>query len=205
LFVVGLTTLGSPATAANCALWARNETGVDFMGNAGGWWYEAGGRYARGHQPAEGAILVFKPTRHMPSGHVAVVSGLVSSREILIDHANWYRGAVTRRVAAIDTSPGNDWTRVAVIDLGSGKFGRDNPIYGFIYPKIGPHQVAPDIVAASYSSYADDTGLLRFAVDTEDRADGRHWGMRRHASHRHGATARFAHHTWGGRVKRHHA
>jgi surface antigen len=189
-----------PSSAGNCAAWARNETGVDFMGNAGGWWNEAEGRYARGHSPAEGAILVFKRSRQMPSGHVAVVSAIVGPHEILIDHSNWYRGRVTRRVSAIDTSPEHNWTTVAVIDLGSGKYGRDNPTYGFIYRKTGPREIAPDIVAASYDPYGDNSGLLQFAVDTDDdERVTRHWRSGQH--HRYGASTRVTHHSSGTHFK----
>ena len=109
-----------PAAAANCALYARAATGVSLFGAAGGWWDEAAGRYQRGAAPYVGAILVFRRSGHMPSGHVAVVSGIINSREVLIDHANWYRGTVTRGMEAIDTSPNNDWTSVAVRDLRPG-------------------------------------------------------------------------------------
>lgn len=131
----------APAAAANCALYARAETGVYLFGAAGGWWDEAAGRYQRGQSPALGAILVFKRSGHTPSGHVAVVSGIVNSREVLIDHANWYRGTVTRGMSAIDTSPNNDWTSVAVRDMRSGSYGRHSPTYGFVYPSTGPRQI----------------------------------------------------------------
>src|ERR1700745_979413 len=88
-FVAGLMVPIKPSAAANCALYARAETGVALYGSAGGWWDQADGRYQRGHLPVVGAILVFKRTRHIPSGHVAVVAQVVSAREILVDQANW--------------------------------------------------------------------------------------------------------------------
>src|SRR5271165_6853212 len=134
--------------AANCALWARAETGVALYGAAGGWWSEAEGRYGRGDVPVEGAILVFKRTGHTPSGHVAVVSRVISAHEILVDHANWYRGTVSRGMSVIDTSPYHDWTTVSVIDLNSGQHGRDNPTYGFIYPHASPQEFPGEIISA---------------------------------------------------------
>ncbi|HEY3910569.1 MAG TPA: CHAP domain-containing protein [Stellaceae bacterium] len=130
-----------PATAGNCALYARAQTGVDLYGAAGGWWDEAGDRYWRGRIPQPGSILVFKRTRAIPSGHVAVVARVLGPREIEVDQANWYRGMVTRDVPVIDTSPDNDWTTVAVLDLGSGNYGRGYPSYGFVYPQPGPREI----------------------------------------------------------------
>ena len=137
-FISGLIVSGKPSGAANCALYARAETGVALFGSAGGWWDQADGRYQRGRTPEAGAILVFKRTSRIPSGHVAVVTKVVSANEIIVDQANWYRGRVNRGMSVIDTSPGHDWTSVAVVDLGSGKPGRDYPTYGFIYPGTGP-------------------------------------------------------------------
>ena len=127
-----------PSGAANCVLYARAETGVALFGDAGGWWEQANDRYQRGHAPAVGAILVFERTQRIPSGHVAVVAKVVSGNEVIVDHANWYRGRVNRGMSVIDTSPGHDWTSVAVIDLPSGMYGRDYPTYGFVLPGDEP-------------------------------------------------------------------
>ncbi|HEY1258792.1 MAG TPA: CHAP domain-containing protein [Stellaceae bacterium] len=184
LIIAGLSGLSRMADAANCALYARAETGVALYGAAGGWWDEAAGRYQRGHVPEVGAILVFKRSRFMPSGHVAVVSRVVSTREILVDHANWYRGRVTRGMSVIDDSPGNDWSSVSVLDLASGKHGRDNPASGFVYPQTGPH----DAGGVSFASYAPSsggwragTGLVQFAVLTEGRHSAAHHRGTTHA------------------------
>src|ERR1700759_1119580 len=80
------------AAAGNCALYARAVTGVDLYGAAGGWWYEAAGRYQRGETPAGGSILVFRPTAAIPSGHVAIVSKIVGPTMVLVDQSNWYHG-----------------------------------------------------------------------------------------------------------------
>jgi surface antigen len=139
---MGLMMPAKASRAANCALYARAETGVALFGAAGGWWDQASGRYERGHVPAVGAILVFKRTQQIPSGHVAVVAQVIGPREILVDHANWYHGTVTRGMSVIDTSPAHDWTSVAVINPPSGTHGRDYPTYGFVYPGAGPREIA---------------------------------------------------------------
>ena len=141
-FISGLHLASKHSDAANCVLYARAETGVALFGAAGAWWAQADGRYQRGRAPEVGAILVFKRTSRIPSGHVAVVARVVGASEILVDHANWYRGRVSRGMSVIDTSPNHDWSSVAVVDLSSGKPGRDYPTYGFIYPSSGPRVVA---------------------------------------------------------------
>lgn len=123
----------------NCVAYAKAVTGIKIDGNAGLWWSHAVGHYDRGQEPQIGSILVFKSFGHMRSGHVAVVSGVVGPREILLDHANWVRGRVTKLMAAVDTSPHNDWTSVKVLSNRSDVGGqRDNPTFGFIYPRDVP-------------------------------------------------------------------
>jgi hypothetical protein len=119
-------------------------TGVHLDGNAAAWWNHAEGHYDRGHQPSVGAILVFKPYGGMHVGHVAVVSQVVSSREVLVDQANWVRGRVTKAMSVVDASPLNDWTSVKV--QYAGTHGRANPTYGFIYPKVLPASFGETIV-----------------------------------------------------------
>jgi surface antigen len=122
----------------NCVAYARSVTGIDLDGNAAAWWPHAAGRYERGQLPKLGAILVFKPYGHMHVGHVAVVSRVVGPREILVDQANWIRGRVVKSMSVVDASLQNDWTSVKVIELHSGTHGRENPTYGFIYPRDLP-------------------------------------------------------------------
>src|SRR4029077_8891544 len=130
----GVVASAKPSSAANCALYARGVTGVALFGAAGGWWAEALGRYERGPVPAVGSILVFKRSQRIPSGHVAVVAGIVSAHEILVDHANWYHGTVSRGMWVSDTPPANDCPGVAVLHTPSGPHGADYPPYGFIHP-----------------------------------------------------------------------
>jgi surface antigen len=129
----------------NCVAYAREVTGVHLDGNAAAWWPHAEGRYERGQKPEPGAILVFKPFGRMHVGHVAVVSRIVNAREVLVDQANWVRGRITTAMSVIDVSAANDWTSVKV--QYQGTHGRDNPTYGFIYPRElshGPSQAVAD-------------------------------------------------------------
>ena len=168
----GVVASAKPSAAANCVLYARGVTGVALFGAGGGWWAEAQGRYERGQVPAVGSILVFKRTHRIPSGHVAVVARIVSADEILVDHANWYHGTVSRGMSVIDTSPAHDWTSVAVIHTPSGTHGADYPTYGFVYPKPAQREIIEAHDRSGYASYAADEGahpaLFQLAVATED-------------------------------------
>lgn len=146
-----------PALAGTlqCAPFARQQSGIDLRGNANTWWGQAQGRYDRGHEPEVGAVLSFASSRSMPVGHVAMVSKVVNTREVLLTHANWsYRGGVERNVRAIDVSPNNDWTDVRVWYAPIGDLGlRSNRANGFIYahaPK--PIEAAPVLIAAADTS-----------------------------------------------------
>jgi hypothetical protein len=116
-----------------CVPFARNASGVQIRGNAETWWSKARGIYDRGAAPEVGAVMAFKPTGGMPMGHVAVVSRIVSSREVLVDHANWHRNQVSLRMPVIDVSERNDWSEVRVKSQPTA-FGGVYPINGFIYP-----------------------------------------------------------------------
>jgi hypothetical protein len=205
-FVASLIVSTKPSIAANCALYVRAETGVALYGAAGGWWDQAEGRYQRGHLPAPGAILVFKRTGYMRSGHVALVTKIVGAHEILVDHANWYHGTVSRGVSVIDTSPNHDWSTVAVMELRSGKYGRDNPAFGFVYPGTTPREIVDPYVADSGSAAASlsRAGLVHFAIAAEYLDDGVTSSTVPRRSHRKGHWAHRGHaaaiaHTRGGR------
>lgn len=117
----------------SCVPYARQRSGISLPGNAWQWWGNAAGHYARGHSPAYGAVMVFRPIYRMPLGHVAVVSRVVNAREVLVDQANWIpAGQVRLGVPVVDVSPDNDWSEVRV-GIGGGHFGSEYPIYGFIY------------------------------------------------------------------------
>jgi surface antigen len=173
LIAAGLVTPGRRAVAGNCALYARAETGVFLFGAAGDWWDEAAGLYQRGHVPTVGSILVFQRTGPMPSGHVAIVSKVIGPGQILVDQSNWYHGRVTEDTPVIDTSPDHDWTSVAVMNIGSGEFGRDSPTYGFVYPKTG----SPDVVAARETSGFDPSLASRAAYEPGAHPDLFHFAV----------------------------
>jgi surface antigen len=179
LIAAGLIAPSRWAVAGNCVLYARAETGVDLYGAAGGWWHEAAGQYERGHVPEIGSILVFKRSGFMPFGHVAVVSEVVGPGEILVDQSNWYHGMVTHNTPVIDTSADHDWTSVAVMNIGSGEFGRDSPTYGFVYPDTG----SQDIVAAKATSDFDPSLADRAAYEPAAHPDLFHAAVADRHSH----------------------
>jgi surface antigen len=121
-----------------CVPFARAASGIELKGNAANWWDAADGVYARGTRPEPGAVLNFRATGGMRLGHVAVVTAVLNSREIEIEHANWAsfgRGNVSRGARVVDVSATNDWSAVRV-ELGhTGDFGSVYPTYGFIYDR----------------------------------------------------------------------
>lgn len=129
----------SVSSGLSCVPFARMATGMNISGDARYWWHNAAGSYARGQQPERGSILAFTASGGMTRGHVAVVSRVLDSRSIEIDHANWAgpgirRGTVMRGVRVVDVSDRNDWTAVRVqVGHDSTTFGRTYSTYGFIY------------------------------------------------------------------------
>jgi surface antigen len=185
----GVVASAKPSAAANCVLYARGVTGVALFGAAGGWWAEAQGRYERRQVPAVGSILVFKRTHRIPSGHVAVVARIVSADEILVDHANWYHGTVSRGMSVIDTSPAHDWTSVAVLHTPSGTHGADYPTYGFVYPKPVQREIIEAHDRSGYTSYSADEGArparFQLAVATDDAQGSPRAAARISGTHHH--------------------
>lgn len=116
-----------------CVPFARNASGIDIRGNADTWWSKAKGLYERGKQPVVGSVIAFSSTRGMSMGHVAVVSDVISEREIRVDHANWNRNQVSLGMSVKDVSARNDWSSVRV-ESNPGAYGKPYPISGFIYP-----------------------------------------------------------------------
>ena len=122
----------SHSTYLWCVPYARRISHVDLVGDAFLWWAEASGRYARGARPEQGAVLAFHATAQMPLGHVAVVSRVINSREVLVDQANWVHNQISRNVRVVDISRDNNWTDVEV-QTTAGTMGVPYPTYGFIY------------------------------------------------------------------------
>ncbi|NML06592.1 CHAP domain-containing protein [Sphingomonas sp. G-3-2-10] len=134
-----------------CVPFAREVSGIDIRGNAWTWWSQAEGRYERGNEPEVGSVMSFKKTGRNPYGHVAMVSAIISDREVLLTHANWsYRGGIERNVRAIDVSPAGDWSQVKVWFAPTGGMGTTVfPVNGFIYPDDAPKAFeAPQMIAA---------------------------------------------------------
>ena len=130
-----------PAKTAGwqCVTFARLFSGIQIFGDAGTWWTQALGKYARGFTPEAGSVLVFKPYGPMSRGHVAVVSQVLTDRIIQVTHANWSpidgkRGKVEKDVTVIDVSKVGDWSQVKVFYNPTGDLGTTAyPTYGFIY------------------------------------------------------------------------
>ena len=142
----------------SCVPYARQATGMAISGNGRDWWHNAAGRYARSSRPEPGAILSFPSSGGMRSGHVAVVSRVISPRLIEIDHANWggpgiRRGSVMHGVDVMDVSANNDWTQVRVqVGWSNDQFGREYPTHGFILNR------PDDGGGATYASYSPAGG-----------------------------------------------
>lgn len=123
-----------------CAPYAREVSGIAIRGNADTWWDQAAGRYERGRTPRVGAVLAFAASGRMRVGHVAMVSHVVSDREVLLTHANWSRrGGVETDVRAVDVSAAGDWSSVRVWYGPIGGLGTSaNAARGFIYADRAP-------------------------------------------------------------------
>ncbi|MEO9130367.1 MAG: CHAP domain-containing protein [Sphingomonas sp.] len=133
----------TPAMAQfwQCAPYAREISGIDIHGNANTWWTQAAGHYARGHAPKAGAVLAFASSGRMRLGHVAMVSEVISDREVLLTHANWSRrGGIEHNVRAVDVSEAGDWSLVKVWYGPQGDLGTTSyPTKGFIYSDRAPN------------------------------------------------------------------
>jgi CHAP domain len=138
---LGLAACGGPpsqdlgiAAPLECVPFARVLTGIDLHGDARDWWWRASGRYRRGRTPEVGAVMVFTPTARLPHGHVAVVSRIMSPRDLLVTQANWVHHHVTTDQLVRDESSSNNWSLVRVWWPPSGQLGSTlYPVTGFIY------------------------------------------------------------------------
>ncbi|WP_372572910.1 CHAP domain-containing protein [Ruegeria jejuensis] len=118
-----------------CVPYARDLSGIEIRGNAKDWWGKARNTYERGAEPVVGAVMSFRATGGMPLGHVAVVSDIVTDREVIVNHANWHRNRVSLKMGVRDVSKNNDWTLVRV-ESQPGRYGSSYPVNGFIYPSV---------------------------------------------------------------------
>jgi surface antigen len=169
----------SPASAASlldyvgeCVPFARAASGIQIYGDAWTWWDQADGKYKRGDTPRVGSVIVFAKTSRLPLGHVAVISRVVTSRVVMVTHANWSRmngerGHAEQDVTLTDVSRDNDWSEVQVWYRDRDGLGTTTyPVYGFIYGTPEAKQIAkarpaseltgddPDYVGAMIDVYA---------------------------------------------------
>jgi surface antigen len=164
ILLVAATVMAMPSevkAALQCVTYAREVTGLNLKGDAWKWWEAAQGVYDRGRAPKEGSVLVFSRQGRMSHGHVAVVRKVVSSRELLIDHANWApvrtagRGKITEAVPVIDVSPKNDWSQVRVWYGPASSYGDHTyKTQGFIYNPNKPRMVIPASLRAETAESA---------------------------------------------------
>jgi hypothetical protein len=117
-----------------CVEYARARSGLAVFGDAKHWWERAKNLYARASRPVEEAVMVFSGSKRLKRGHVAVVTDIVSPREIIVDQANWQNhGEIDHSTPVLDVSKDNDWSMVRVWDIPSGSFGAHiYPVSGFI-------------------------------------------------------------------------
>jgi surface antigen len=166
--------VSTPASAAylQCAPFARQVSGIQLFGNAAGWWGQASGKYARGDAPKVGSVLVFKATGAMRVGHVAMVSQIVSDREIRVTHANWsvingHRGQIERDVRVIDASAAGDWSQVKVWYAPIHGLGiKSYPVYGFVYGDKPADEVQMAAADAPQTDVPALRGMMLASVPT---------------------------------------
>jgi hypothetical protein len=117
-----------------CVEYARMRSGLSVFGDARHWWDRAKNIYARVSHPVEEAVMVFSGSKRLKRGHVAVVTEIVSPRQIIVDQANWEnQGEIDHATPVLDVSRNNDWSQVRVWDIRSGTFGAHvYAISGFI-------------------------------------------------------------------------
>jgi hypothetical protein len=126
-----------PSRPIQCVPYAREVSGIDIRGDAWTWWRSAKGHYRTGQQPAVGSVLALKRTKHLRRGHLAVVTAILNSREVLVDQANWLnQGQIHISAPVRDVSANNDWSAVRVWYIPGDTYGtRTYAAHGFIYPE----------------------------------------------------------------------
>lgn len=130
-------TIVRPVQRISCVPYARERSGIAIYGDARTWWDKATGLFDKFSTPVEGAVMVFTGTKKLKRGHVAVVTKIVSAREVRVDHANWMRdGNIYLDMPVMDVSRNNDWSQVRVWNAQLNQWGvRVYPISGFIAAK----------------------------------------------------------------------
>jgi hypothetical protein len=128
----------TPLKKLFCVEYARARSGLAVFGDAKFWWARAKNLYARASDPVENAVMVFTASKRLRLGHVAVVTHIISSREIRVDQANWQNhGEIDHSTPVKDVSSHNDWSQVRVWDMRSGGFGAHvYAVSGFIAKEL---------------------------------------------------------------------
>ncbi|MCH8862913.1 MAG: CHAP domain-containing protein [Proteobacteria bacterium] len=126
-----------------CVTYARGLSGINLNGDAWTWWQAAAGHYARGASPRVGAVIVLK-RKGRSLGHLAVITRIVNSREVIARHANWLNnGKIHLDTPIHDVSRANDWSAVKVWYTPGNVLGKSAyAVYGFIYPRPGQGKVS---------------------------------------------------------------
>jgi surface antigen len=107
-----------------CVEYARLRSGLEIFGDAKTWWARAKNLYDEITTPAADAVMVFSTSSRIRKGHVAVVTKVISPREIRVDQANWQNhGEIDKNTPVLDVSRANDWSEVRVWDTRSGQYG----------------------------------------------------------------------------------
>jgi len=137
IFARPSTRILTPPRPLQCVPYAREVSGINIRGDAWTWWRSAKGHYRTGQQPRVGAVLALKRTKRLRGGHLAVVTAILNSREVLVDQANWLnRGQIHISAPVRDVSANNDWSAVRVWYIPGDTYGtRTYTAHGFIYPE----------------------------------------------------------------------
>ena len=125
-----MTAVPASAKYLQCVPFAREVSGIDIRGNANTWWAQAAGDFVRVKAPTVGSVMVMQTRR----GHVGVVTKIIDSRHIVIDHSNWLsNGQIYLDQPVMDVSANNDWSKVVVWHPNLNQFGkRALGVSGFI-------------------------------------------------------------------------
>lgn len=146
--VIFLLTFNVNAYAIQCVDYIKQNYSQysDMSGNANTWWSKTD-KITKQYTPSVGSVLVFPGPS--AAGHVAYVAKVISSKEILVNHANWNRntgavdGSIWKNVRIQDVSDGNKWTKVKMEFGSSGQLGSTSyNTYGFVVPIPPPTKVA---------------------------------------------------------------
>jgi hypothetical protein len=134
--VTSRTGVTDPSQPMQCVPYARAHSGVSIFGDAYTWWDKSDGQYAHRAAPKLRSVMMLTGYAGPNRAHLAVVSSLISVREIRIDHANWSNdGAVYIDDPVVDVSPDNDWSEVRIWNIRSKSWGTKTYIVrGFIGP-----------------------------------------------------------------------